>query len=214
MRLPNSVHTSRPWRIHEFTRDFRLEDVWELPGVGGPDAFPRLAMLLCGNAARGAVLYHLGEDHPQRALYAALRLQDEMRRYSAKLRTVGNQPIEARVGVNTGEVVVRSIATGEGHVEYTPIGHSTSLAARMQALAPTGSIAATDTTTPGAEGAARARQNDRVHLFVDREVKPDRAQLAPLLDGSHEATPRGCARPGRLVSDDPAASLRLARPRL
>jgi hypothetical protein len=42
MRLPNSVHTSRPWRIHELTRDFRLEDVWELPGVGGPDAFPRL----------------------------------------------------------------------------------------------------------------------------------------------------------------------------
>ena len=40
MRLPNSVHTSRPWRIHELTRDFRLEDVWELPGVGGPDAFP------------------------------------------------------------------------------------------------------------------------------------------------------------------------------
>jgi hypothetical protein len=42
MRLPNSVHTPRPWRIHELTRDFRLEDVWELPGVGGPDDFPLL----------------------------------------------------------------------------------------------------------------------------------------------------------------------------
>src|SRR5260370_20566392 len=42
MRLPTSVHTSRPWRIHELTRDFRLEDVWELPGVGGPDDFPLL----------------------------------------------------------------------------------------------------------------------------------------------------------------------------
>src|SRR6202051_25567 len=52
----------------------------------------------------GAPIAH--EDHPQRALYAALRLQDEMRRYSTKLRAVGNQPIEARVGVNTGEVVV------------------------------------------------------------------------------------------------------------
>jgi hypothetical protein len=41
-RLPNSAHTSRPWRIHALTRDFRLEDVWELPGVGGPDGFPRL----------------------------------------------------------------------------------------------------------------------------------------------------------------------------
>src|SRR5438046_4954863 len=42
MRLPNTAHTSRPWRIHEITRDFRLEDVWALPGVGGPDDFPRL----------------------------------------------------------------------------------------------------------------------------------------------------------------------------
>jgi hypothetical protein len=42
MRLPNSAHTSRPWRIHELTRDFRLEDVWELPGVFGPDVFPLL----------------------------------------------------------------------------------------------------------------------------------------------------------------------------
>src|SRR5215831_3603607 len=73
----------------------------------------------------GAPVAH--EDHPQRALYAGLRLQEEMRRYSAKLRERGNLPIEARVGVNTGEVVVRSLATGEGHAEYTPIGHATSL---------------------------------------------------------------------------------------
>ena len=38
--------------------------------------------------------------------------------------TSGRLPIEARVGVNTGEVVVRSITTGEGHTEYTPIGHT------------------------------------------------------------------------------------------
>ena len=42
MRLPNTAHTSRPWRIHEITRDFRLEDVWALPTPGGPDDFPRL----------------------------------------------------------------------------------------------------------------------------------------------------------------------------
>jgi class 3 adenylate cyclase len=92
------------------------------------------------------------EDHPQRALYAALRMQDEIRRYSGKLRAAGNLPIEARVGVNTGDVVVRSIATGEGHTEYTPIGHSTGLAARMQVLAPTGSIATTDATRKFCEG--------------------------------------------------------------
>ena len=46
LRLPNEAHTSRPWRIHELTRDFRLEDVWELPGEGGPDDFPRLVQLI------------------------------------------------------------------------------------------------------------------------------------------------------------------------
>jgi Protein of unknown function (DUF2867) len=42
MKLSNAAHTSRPWRIHELTRDFRLEDVWALPTPGGPDDFLRL----------------------------------------------------------------------------------------------------------------------------------------------------------------------------
>jgi Protein of unknown function (DUF2867) len=42
MRLPNTAHTSRPWRIHEFTSDFQLEDVWALPTPGGPDDLTRL----------------------------------------------------------------------------------------------------------------------------------------------------------------------------
>jgi hypothetical protein len=46
MRVPNTEHTSRPWRIHELTRDFRLEDVWALPTRGGPDDFPRLVGLV------------------------------------------------------------------------------------------------------------------------------------------------------------------------
>jgi Protein of unknown function (DUF2867) len=41
-RLPNTAHTSRPWRVHEFTQDFELEDVWELPTPGGPDDLDRL----------------------------------------------------------------------------------------------------------------------------------------------------------------------------
>ncbi len=76
----------------------------------------------------GAPVAH--EDHPQRALYAALRMQEELRRYSARLRGAGNLAIEARVGLNTGEVVVRSITTGEGHAEYTPIGHTANLVSR------------------------------------------------------------------------------------
>jgi hypothetical protein len=42
MKLPTGEHFSRPWRIHDLTRDFRLEDVWALPTPGGPDDFPRL----------------------------------------------------------------------------------------------------------------------------------------------------------------------------
>ena len=46
MRLPNTAHTSRPWRIHEVAPDFRLEDVWALPTPGGPDDLPRLVRRL------------------------------------------------------------------------------------------------------------------------------------------------------------------------
>src|SRR5262245_55605957 len=46
MRLPSTAHTSKPWRIHELTADFRLEDVWALPTPGGPDDFPRLVRLI------------------------------------------------------------------------------------------------------------------------------------------------------------------------
>jgi hypothetical protein len=42
MRVPTDAHASRPWRIHELTPDFRVEDVWALPTPGGPDDFPRL----------------------------------------------------------------------------------------------------------------------------------------------------------------------------
>jgi class 3 adenylate cyclase/tetratricopeptide (TPR) repeat protein len=98
----------------------------------------------------GAPVAH--EDHPQRALYAALRMQDEMRRYSAKVVADGGLPIEARIGVNTGEVVVRSLATGAGQTEYTPIGHTINLASRMQAVAPTGSIAISEQTRHLVEG--------------------------------------------------------------
>jgi Protein of unknown function (DUF2867) len=42
MRLPRSAHTSRPWRIHELTPDFRIEDVWQLPGRGQADDLPRI----------------------------------------------------------------------------------------------------------------------------------------------------------------------------
>src|SRR6266404_7225019 len=74
----------------------------------------------------GAPVAH--EDHPQRALHAARRMQDDLKRYADKLREQGQPPLSVRVGVNSGEVVVRSIQTGDARTEYTPIGHSISLA--------------------------------------------------------------------------------------
>jgi hypothetical protein len=53
--LPSDAHTSRPWRIHELTADFRLEDVWALPTPGGPDDFPRLVQLIAsGDPSRSS----------------------------------------------------------------------------------------------------------------------------------------------------------------
>src|SRR5208282_3192565 len=75
-----------------------------------------------------------------------------LKRYSDRIRSEGRLPIQVRVGVNTGEVVVRSIKTDDAHTEYTPIGHSISLAARMQALAPIGSIASTEQVRKLCEG--------------------------------------------------------------
>ena len=98
----------------------------------------------------GAPLAH--EDHPQRALYAGLRMQEELLRYGSKLQSEGRAPIEIRVGINTGEVVVRSIATGDGQVEYTPIGHTTNLASRLQSLARTGTVAVSEQTRKLVEG--------------------------------------------------------------
>ena len=86
----------------------------------------------------GAPLAH--EDHPQRALYAALRMQETMRRYADTLRAKGYPPLLMRVGINTGEVVLRSIRKDDLHADYVPVGHSTNLAARMEQLANPGSI--------------------------------------------------------------------------
>jgi class 3 adenylate cyclase len=98
----------------------------------------------------GAPIAH--EDHPQRALYAALRMQEEMRRYADTLRAKSYPPLLMRIGVNTGEVVVRSIRKDDLHTDYVPVGHSTNLAARMEQLAAPGSILVTEHTRKLTEG--------------------------------------------------------------
>src|ERR1700739_2688289 len=67
-------------------------------------------------------------------------MQEHVKRFADKVREGGQPPLLVRVGVNSGEVVVRSIQTGDAHTEYTPIGHSVSLASRLQTLAAPGSV--------------------------------------------------------------------------
>ena len=80
------------------------------------------------------------EDHPQRALFAALRMQNGIKDFSQGLTARGEHSIAIRIGVNWGEVVLRNIKTGEDSAEYTPIGHVINLASRLQTIASPGSI--------------------------------------------------------------------------
>ena len=97
----------------------------------------------------GAPLAH--EDHAVRACYAALRMQDAVRRYSEELRRAQGVEVQIRVGLNSGEVVVRSIGS-DLRMDYTAVGQTTHLAARMEQLAAPGSIRLTAETLHLAEG--------------------------------------------------------------
>jgi len=97
----------------------------------------------------GAPLAH--EDHAVRACYAALRMQDRVRRHAAEIVQALDVPIRIRVGLNTGEVVVRSIGN-DLHMDYSAVGQTTHLAARMEQMADPGTILATAETVKLAEG--------------------------------------------------------------
>ena len=97
----------------------------------------------------GAPLAH--EDHAVRACYAALRMQESMKRYAEGVRRSEGIPIQIRVGINSGEVVVRSIGS-DLKMDYTAVGKTTHLAARMEQMTVPGSILITSSTLTLAEG--------------------------------------------------------------
>ena len=97
----------------------------------------------------GAPLAH--EDHALRACYAALSMQEEMRRYRERLGAPEESGLQIGIGVNSGEVVVRSI-DNDLNIEYSALGHTTHLAARMEELASAGAIIMTATTLRDVEG--------------------------------------------------------------
>jgi class 3 adenylate cyclase/predicted ATPase len=102
----------------------------------------------------GAPVAH--EDHAVRACYAALRLQEEVTRYGEAARRTHGIEIQARVGLNSGDVVVRTIGS-DLQMDYTAVGHATHLAARMEQLATPGTIRLTADTLRLAEGYVEVR---------------------------------------------------------
>src|SRR5262249_39291163 len=79
------------------------------------------------------------EDHALRACYAALAMQAAMRAYTEEVRRAHGLELRIRVGLNSGEVVVRAIGN-DLHMDYSAVGQTTHLAARMEQLASPGSI--------------------------------------------------------------------------
>ena len=102
----------------------------------------------------GAPLAH--EDHAVRACYAALRMQDTVKRHAEEVLRALGVPVHIRVGLNSGEVVVRSIGS-DLHMDYTAVGLTTHLAARMEQMAMPGAILITPDTLRLVEGHALAR---------------------------------------------------------
>src|SRR5262249_5287876 len=110
----------------------------------------------------------------------------EIRRYGDRLLEAGVVPIEIRVGVNTGEVVMRPLKTGDSNTEYAPIGHTTNLASRMQAVARSGSGAVSEATRKLVEGYFQLQSigptklkgvNEPVHVYEVTGLGPLRTRL-------------------------------------
>jgi class 3 adenylate cyclase/tetratricopeptide (TPR) repeat protein len=102
----------------------------------------------------GAPLAH--EDHAVRACYAALRMQESVTRYGDDMQRSHGVPLQIRVGLNAGAVVVRAIDSSL-HMDYTAVGQTTHLAARMKQMAKPGSVLITAETVRLAEGSVQVR---------------------------------------------------------
>jgi len=102
----------------------------------------------------GAPIAH--EDHAVRACYAALRMQESLKRYADDTRRSQGVEVQIRVGLNSGEVVVRAVGS-DLRMDYTAVGQTTHLAARMEQLAPPGTVRLTGETVRLAEGYVEVR---------------------------------------------------------
>jgi class 3 adenylate cyclase/tetratricopeptide (TPR) repeat protein len=141
----------------------------------------------------GAPVAH--EDHAARACYAALRMQEAVKRYADEARQVHGVTIQIRVGLNSGEVVVSAIGN-DLRMDYTAVGQTTHLAARMEQLAAPGTIVVTPSTLELVEGLVAVTSlgrvpvkgvSDPLEVFEVTGVGPARTRL-------HAAARRGLTR--------------------
>src|SRR5262245_18117618 len=102
----------------------------------------------------GAPLAH--EDHAVRACYAALRMQESLKRHAEDTLRLHGVEVQIRVGINSGQVVVGSVGS-DLRMDYTAVGQTTHLAARMEQLAPPGTVRLTGETVRLAEGYVEVR---------------------------------------------------------
>ena len=117
----------------------------------------------------GAPLAH--EDHALRACYSALAMREEMRRYRRRLGESEEAGLQIGIGLNSGEVVVRSISN-DLNVDYSALGHTTHMAARMQELAAGGTTLITASTLRQVEGFVQVKSVGSVQVKgVSRPVE-------------------------------------------
>jgi class 3 adenylate cyclase len=131
----------------------------------------------------GAPLAH--EDHARRACYAALALQDDLRRYANELRLEKGLNFSVRMGLNSGEVVVGKIGD-DLRMDYTALGHAANLAARMEQIAAPDSTYLSEHTAKLVSGYFSFRDlgetrikglSDALHVFELTGVGPVRTRL-------------------------------------
>src|SRR5437867_9558409 len=131
----------------------------------------------------GAPLAH--EDHAVRACYAALRMQESVKRYGVEIQRTQGIPIQIRVGLNSGEVIVGSIRN-DLHMDYTAIGQTAHLAARMEQMAMPGSILVTADALRLAESYVQVKPlgpvnvkglSDEVQVYEVTGAGPARSRL-------------------------------------
>src|SRR5512132_4153090 len=141
----------------------------------------------------GAPLAH--EDHAMRACYAALRMQDAIASYTEELRQRQGLDVQIRVGLNSGAVVVRSIGN-DLHMDYTAVGQTTHLAARLEQLARPGTTLMTGDTLRLVEGYVEVNTLGPVPVkgLPEPIAVYELRRAGPLRSRFHAAAARGLTR--------------------